>query len=395
MSSKKNYVCVRVKPLKLNRAIAQAIHDTRKKVPGYIRTSEPKSKVFRFAVVDSKITCSESTNAAEYEHLKSDLKALKQYQDVLHEKIKKRKRKSDANDFISGILVFSDPSAVSETELRNQAMRYLAKISQRYGVLPVYLIEHQDELKTHFHFLLPNLDREAKAISNRIDKTECSKLQDLAGETFADLGFSRGENTPADETPRKHYTVLEGHKRELKKAKKQKLDAVAEASQAEVFLSQVLAALDEKKELLAKHEQLLKNTIDTAKREKAFLRESLIQQEKEIKERKAEYKKYDEEIRRIREERKTILDEKNQLLKEQSDLKAKLKSIRENFTDEIRAADREHYTRLLALDAFERLKTGENTKIYDPVIAAIEQDNVDFMASLFRSDMNQEADQKR
>lgn len=377
----KNYVCVRVRAIKANRAVGQALHDTRRKVPSYIRTPDPRSKVFRFSLQD-RIIVEESTNAEKYDDIKKDLREIKNYQDILYQKIKKRKRQRDVNDFIAGIIVFSETEGIPIDHLRKQAQTYLATLAKKYRVLPVYLIEHSDEAKVHFHFLFPNMDQNGNSIGRKIDKTACKELQDLAGEIFSSLGFSRGEITPPDERPRKHYSVLEGHRRELQEVKKEKLTAIAEASEAEIFLNQVLSALDEKKQLLAKHEQLLKNTIDKAKKEKAFLRETLIKQEKELEERKAEYKKYDEEIRRIREERKTILDEKNQLLKEQSDLKAKLKSIRENFTDEIRIADRTDALQLLAVDAFERLKEMQNTAIYDPVLNAIKSDDVDFLSNV-------------
>lgn len=359
----KNYVSVRVKPVQKARSLNQLKHDTRESKITYLER-DPNTDVFLFSRDNGEIKITQSKNNEQFQDLKSYLENLVEYQKILYEARTKRKPHPQANDTITGIITFTDPTSADPAETRKTAMKYIFQLCAKWNIeMPFYLAEHHDEKTMHYHFQLPAFDRDGRSVTKKINRDTCTEIQDLAGEMFGKLGFDRGERT---EHPRKHYTVREAHRKEI----------------------QFLKILQNEKTKFESYISLAKNELQEQKKNRKRLIEQLALTESDTMKRKEEYRKFDEETKILRENLKR-LEADNKLIQE------KIKSGIALMADEITTAERTYALREITLDLFNRLKKIEKTTQYDETIKAVQEDNVKFLIDLFRTDKEQETEQKR
>lgn len=259
MIDKNNYVCVRVAPKKHKDIINLIRHDTRMKEVSHLRTI-PNSLTFRYKVNENGyLECSNFFhNDEKIQKLMIDAKEnVEQQKKLYYEKVK-QKRQSHTNDFITGIIVFSNTDGIDIEKLRERANRFMTKLYSRYNSIPLYLSEHRDEKTIHYHFALPNQNATtAKSIAQKIDKIECSVLQDIARDTFADLGFERGETADKWQKRRKHYDAVVGREKELAMLK----DNINNSNmEYENISNRLLSEKSKLSELLKDKENIEKNT---------------------------------------------------------------------------------------------------------------------------------------
>lgn len=355
----KNYVSIRVKPVQKTRSLNQLKHDTRESKITYLERN-PDTDIFLFSRDENgNIKINQSKNNEQFQNLKSYLDQLVEYQKVLYETRTKRKPHPQANDTISGIITFSDPTSADPTEIRKAAMRYIFNLCAQWDIeMPFYLAEHNDEKTMHYHFQLPGFDRSGRSVTKKINRDACSEMQDLAGEIFGKLGFDRGEKV---DHPRRHYSVREAHRKEI------------------CFLK----ILQDEQSKFQRFIELAKYEVQEQKKNRKRAIEQLAITESDTEKRKEEYRKIDAETKRLREHQKK-LESDNKLLQE------KIKSGIALMADEITTAERTFALREITLDLFNRLKTIEKTTQYDEVIKAVEDDNVQFLIDLFHIEEKQE-----
>ena len=83
----------------------------------------------------------------------------------------------------------------------------------------LYISLHLDEKTPHLHYQLENLNRETgRTVARTIKKPTLSKLQDIAGQVFSEIGLQRGQNREI--TGKRYKSVAEGHREELKQGEK-------------------------------------------------------------------------------------------------------------------------------------------------------------------------------
>ena len=172
-------VSVRIKGLKANQGEGQRAHDARAagQVPNYVDIEKTeKNQVL--------------TGEMSQQTIKDSLFEQSQ-------RIRKATRKSprkDANFFLSGVLTF-DKSArdlVNQQSPDALAEKFVNDLAAQYGVKVIYLVRHSDESTNHFHFMLENIDKQGKAMTNRLNRQALARLQNKAGEVFSEIGLSRG-----------------------------------------------------------------------------------------------------------------------------------------------------------------------------------------------------------
>jgi len=107
-----------------------------------------------------------------------------------------RKWQKNSNHFIDGIITFSRGAKIdNKPELDICARNFISKMidgnSLRKDSL-VQLIRHEDESRTHFHFMLMNQQENGRSARRSFDRSALKKLQDLGGEAFSSMGITRG-----------------------------------------------------------------------------------------------------------------------------------------------------------------------------------------------------------
>lgn len=292
----KNYVSTRIATMTATKAMAQANHDTRARKPSYLE-KDPDAMITTWRRVDDSWE-RYTTKRAESTALKGLLKANAKWQDDLYCAKHGRKRHPNAKPFLSGIITFTDPSQVSPDELRAAAERYVWILAETYGTVPLYMAEHRDEKTPHFHFVIPNIDDDGMSIRRKINRAECRAMQDLVAETFAPLGFVRGESV---DLPRRHYSVREGHRREMKE-----LEAMRGAH--DDIVTELAVVRDRVEELRADVERLtqekkaVEQELNVRKTERKMIVRETQRLVVDAEERKAKYRAFDAKTKRLRAE---------------------------------------------------------------------------------------------
>lgn len=112
---------------------------------------------------------------------------------------RKRGLRSDTAVGISGIVTFGREAQeiIRDLSPEEQDQRYrqvVEGIADSLGTSVAGLVVHLDETAPHAHFVLQGIGREGKAVRAAHSVIDIRALQDLAGEVYADLGITRGEN---------------------------------------------------------------------------------------------------------------------------------------------------------------------------------------------------------
>lgn len=213
------YVSTRIKAVGSAKAVQGLMHDTRFTIPGYLRRY-PEVKFHSF---EEDFTI--GFNGDKDDELKAYCRAVimdsvREQQKIYKEKVG-QKADSKGNWTITGVLTFSESSVdgVENDKLLELGKKAVRKIAAELNVKPLYVSLHLDEKTPHLHYQLENLNRETgRTVARTIKKPVLSKLQDLAGEVFSEIGLKRGQSR--DTTGRRYKTVAEGHREELKQYEK-------------------------------------------------------------------------------------------------------------------------------------------------------------------------------
>ena len=88
-------------------------------------------------------------------------------------------------------MTFSEYSVddIEDDRLLDLGKKAVRKIAAELNVKPIYISLHLDEKTPHLHYQLENLNRETgRTVARTIKKPVLSKLQDIAGEVFSEIG---------------------------------------------------------------------------------------------------------------------------------------------------------------------------------------------------------------
>jgi hypothetical protein len=169
-------VSVRVQGVKGVKAGGQVSHDSRKgQVPGYVDKERSSQNQLLIGSFDSlKVKGQEQ---------------VQRYRELSHKEMRK-----DANLFIAGVITFDREAKmqVDSSPPDAQAKRFVESFCKKYKTEPVYLVRHSDESTVHYHFMTENIDKEGKAVTNKLDRGALKSLQDDAGQVFSAVGLTRG-----------------------------------------------------------------------------------------------------------------------------------------------------------------------------------------------------------
>lgn len=112
---------------------------------------------------------------------------------------RKRGLRSDTAVGISGLVTFGREAqevirGLSPDEQDQRYRQVVEGIAESLGTSAAGLVVHLDETAPHAHFLLHGIGSDGKAVRAAHSVIDIRALQDLAGDVYADLGITRGEN---------------------------------------------------------------------------------------------------------------------------------------------------------------------------------------------------------
>lgn len=290
--SNPNYVSSRIESSNTSRACFQIEHDTRTRPPKYLQ-ADAHSETF-FWGIDRILEVTGRPEDLQKKTIENDenrnivrniVKQSEKEQQQRYLLGARRKPQKNANWFVRGVITFSPegvpgPNATEEererfsTELWAHAKSYIETVAARLNVNPLYMSLHFDETTVHVHYMLENSDRDTgRSVSRKIKPADCRKLQDLAGEEFAPMGFQRGVSREV--TGARHKTVRESHRAEQKKLE---AETQSKAEALDEVMDEV-GGLELKKEALE---------IDTREEKRRAKRAEKARKEEELKKAEAE-----------------------------------------------------------------------------------------------------------
>lgn len=209
------YVSTRIKAVGSAKAVQGLMHDTRFTVPGYLRR-DPEAKFHSFKD-NVTVMCRGAKNNAIRDFCRETIMdSVREQQEIYKEKIK-QKPDLGGNWAITGVITFSEHAVdgVDNDKLLELGKKTVQKIATELHVKPIYVSLHLDEKTPHLHYQLENLNRETgRTVARTIKKGTLTKLQDIAGKVFGEVGLSRGISREI--TGERYKTVAEGHREELK-----------------------------------------------------------------------------------------------------------------------------------------------------------------------------------
>ncbi|WP_187367462.1 hypothetical protein [Haloferax sp. KTX1] len=113
-------------------------------------------------------------------------------------KYKPRKMAQNAAVSVAGIITFgteakAEIEALEPAEQDRRFKEAADKIADDLNTSLEGLVIHRDESSVHAHFQLAAYDKNGEPLSQTLDITRCSKLQDVGAEAYADLEITRGK----------------------------------------------------------------------------------------------------------------------------------------------------------------------------------------------------------
>lgn len=334
----KNYVSVRVKAVSSTEAKHQTNHDTRSKCPGYVE--EPDTTTYLFSNDSAELIAVKNDEATA--GIKKLLDVAVADQEKKYKEKFKKKRHAGAKPFIEGIITFSDPDVTGTEQLTQAAEKYVRAFCAEHGANPFYLSRHDDEAKTHFHFVIENQRADGYSVRKKMDRAYLRHLQDLAAETFSPLGFERGEKI---DIPRRYLSVREMRREEIKKfvaEEKNLREQIQDAQGVLAGLEASTIALEEQLSQGIKEMGELKAEIKKRREEKEAWKKQIQATVADGEARKEEYRKYEAETKRQKEELKRRKEEIFKTEDYLNELKVLLKSQQRPDAEKIK---REELTR--------------------------------------------------
>lgn len=105
-----------------------------------------------------------------------------------------RNWQSHMNTHLSGFIGFGTDAQANDLnreEMDKCAQEYVNDLCLRHNIEILYLVRHEDESTTHYHFLTTNYD-EARSQTLKLQRDDLRKEQDAIGSAFQSMGLSRG-----------------------------------------------------------------------------------------------------------------------------------------------------------------------------------------------------------
>jgi hypothetical protein len=197
----------------------QIAHDLRRKIPSYIQQEPEVELMFyrRWEFGDREPHYIYGENMQMIQSLQKQIKNEMQERIRIQEKYYREKHgramPRNTNHFFKGVVTFSkeDSSGISTNKKNRNKLdiamqKYMEMMNETYGTKPLYYVRHEDETTVHYHFVSENFDyEEARTVLRRLVKYEFSKMQDMVGTVFADLGYQRGRSKYDTKAEHKHF----------------------------------------------------------------------------------------------------------------------------------------------------------------------------------------------
>jgi len=236
-------VSVRIEKSNIKKTKNQLAHDIRFKAPSYLRRDDANRLCF---YKNDSLTLFEFTKNTSILSVANNYLAnqLEDIQTKIQDDYKthhKKKLSVLTKEFLTGVITFGvddeqkslrddalvenlsltdnevqEINKTSKSSLDKAAYDFLQKFSKKYGSKILYLVRHDDEKTTHYHFVAThyNFNTHKTITSNYTHKDITSigsDLQDMVADSFAQLGFVRGKKAI---DKKKHLKVVDMHKKE-------------------------------------------------------------------------------------------------------------------------------------------------------------------------------------
>ena len=194
----RNFISVRIQPVKGSRAKHQYLHDMRKVIPKY---ADPHFKEERATVLFRADGDPEKWRAEQEQEYFSRLRPVGRKLSDGERNLGHVRLRKDTPWGISGIITFGqdvNPDPRDLAKFDQKAKELVRRIAERWGVKARYLVRHNDESHVHYHFFLDYVQKGGeRTIRDEINpfhggRRELREIQDLAGEVFSPLGLRRG-----------------------------------------------------------------------------------------------------------------------------------------------------------------------------------------------------------
>ena len=177
----------------------------------------------------------------------------------LQEKRKQQQKKfssirKNENEIFECVVVFSEEqfSKIEKMKVHEKLIIFCNEMKKNYGFEPLQFDFHLDEgegekTNVHAHLVFYNFDFEKnKSVLRNLKKEDMSKMQDLVGQVFTDLGFKRG--IKKEITNAKHLKPQE-YKNALNNIKQQQQELKALRNELKELKQELELTLQEKKEI--------------------------------------------------------------------------------------------------------------------------------------------------
>ncbi|RUM88952.1 MAG: hypothetical protein DSZ24_02400 [Thermodesulfatator sp.] len=194
----KNFVSVRIEPVKRAEAKHEFAHDLRKRIPSYADPNYPGERVTVLFLAEGD---PESWRREQEEEYYSFLRPAGRRTAEGERNLSYVRLRKDTPWGIRGIITFGQDVNPAPEELKHfdrKAEELVRKIGERWGVRVRYLVRHNDESHVHYHFYLDYVKAGGeRTLREELNprgrgRQELRELQDLAGDVFSSLGLRRG-----------------------------------------------------------------------------------------------------------------------------------------------------------------------------------------------------------
>jgi len=214
------FVQVRFESNKSEKSLGMILHNTRKIKPGYLRKNEDHNKESNtFFIFNNKNEIEEYNITDKKTQTIVNNKLKQQLQDTinLEKSNNKNFREKKHAIYQDSVITLSNSintmysnNKIDKKELNKLFLESVKKLEKELNIKAQYISIHYDEKTPHAHIAYKNYYNN-KSITNTLKK-QYSKAQDLVGEVWQQIGFTRGisKNT----TKSKHLTVHQMHQKE-------------------------------------------------------------------------------------------------------------------------------------------------------------------------------------
>jgi len=179
-------VSIRVEFKRGGRSSGAISHSYRTKIPSYVDTEKTSDNVIVYG----------SDEPPKARSIRSDIEAYSL-------KNAKKKWRSDSPTIIDGIITYGRNANTENNILLDKAAKQaLHNIIESAGMRQdalVYLIRHEDESRTHYHFCMKPQLKDGRSAGQTFNKFFLQKLQDITAKAHSDVGLDivRGKSKAA------------------------------------------------------------------------------------------------------------------------------------------------------------------------------------------------------